>query len=114
MSNDLQDLERNNTKKQLVDIIRQLRDKIEELQGVEAKQEASESSLNGKGFSIIQDLDSSFKIVEISFDIATKVGKIDNVKPIETNSYDLALYEAKKYLVQTIMDKKNLNHLKEK
>jgi hypothetical protein len=110
MSKDLE----NKTKKELVEIIHQLTQKLSEMQGVEAKQEASESLLPGKGFSVVQNLDNSFGIVEISFDIATKVGKIDSVKPLHSNSYDVALYEAKRYLVENIMAKKNLNHLKEK
>lgn len=110
MSKDLQ----SKTKAELVDIIEQMQAKLVEMQGVEAKQEASESVLPGRGFSIIQDLSDGFSIVEISFDIATKVGKIDNVKPIHSKSYDLALYEAKKYLVENVMNKQNLGHLKEK
>lgn len=104
----------NKTKAELVSIIEQLQGKLVEMQGVEAKQEASESALAGKGFSVIQELDENFSIVEISFDIATKVGKIDNVKPIHSKSYELALYEAKKYLVERVMSKENLSHLKEK
>lgn len=110
MSKDLE----TKTKKELVAIIDQLQEKLVEMQGVEAKQEASESTLSGKGFSMIQELDDSFSIVEISFDIATKVGKIESVKPIYSKSYELALYEAKKYLVENVMNKKNLSHLKEK
>lgn len=110
MSKDLE----SKSKKELVAIIEQLQEKLVEMQGVEAKQEAQESTLSGKGFSVIQELDDQFSIVEISFDIATKVGKIENVKPIHSKSYELALYEAKKYLVEKVMDKKNLSHLKEK
>lgn len=110
MSKDLE----SKSKKELVSIIEQLKEKLVEMQGVEAKQEAQESQLNGKAFSIIQELDDSFSIVDISFDIETKVGKIENVKPIHSKSYELALYEAKKYLVENIMTKQNLSHLKEK
>ncbi len=110
MSKDLE----NKNKKELVTIIEQLQEKLVEMQGVEAKQEASESKLSGKGFSVVQELDDSFSIVEISFDIATKVGKIENIKPIHSKSYELALYESKKYLVENVMNEKNLSHLKEK
>lgn len=110
MSKDLE----SKSKKELVAIIEQLQEKLMEMQGVEAKQEASESTLAGRGFSVIQDLNEKFQLVELSFDFITGVGKIINVKEIHPSNYEFALFEAKKYLVENIMNKQNLNHLKEK
>lgn len=107
------DLEKK-SKKELLDIIDQLRNKLEEMQNVEAKQDALESDLKGKAFSIIQDLDSKFKLVEIMFDVNTKIGKINNVLDIFPSNYEFALFQGKKYLVDNIMSSNNLNHLKEK
>lgn len=101
-------------KKELVEIILQQQQKLVELQGVEAKQEASEAELSGRGFSVIQDLNEKFQLVEISFDITTGVGKIASMKEIHPSNYEFALFEAKKYLVEKVMNKENLNHLKEK
>ncbi len=109
----MSDLEKK-SKKELLDIIDQLRKKLEEMQGVEAKQESLESSLNGIGFSIIQDRDRSFKLVEIAFDFDSKAAKVITVVNTNSNGYEYALYDAKKFLIERVMNKQNLNHLKEK
>jgi len=108
----MSDLEKK-SKKELLDIIDQLRSKLEDMKGVESKQEALESNLNGKAFSIIQDLEEKFQLVELLFDFDTKTGKIVNVESIYPSNYEFALFQGKKYLVDNIMNKENLNHLKE-
>jgi hypothetical protein len=109
----MSDLEKK-SKKELLDIIDQLRGKLGEMQGVEAKQEAMECSLEGVGFSVIQDRDNTFKILEIAFDFDSKAATISKVTEVTTNGYEYALYEAKKFLIERVMNKDNLNHLKEK
>ena len=74
---DMSDLEKK-SKKELLDIIDQLREKLGNMQGVEAKQEALEQSLPGVGFSVLQDRDDTFKLVEISFDFDSKAAKVTN------------------------------------
>lgn len=109
----MSDLEKK-SKKELLDIIEQLREKLGEMQGVEAKQESLEQSLPGVGFSVIQDRDGLFKILEISFDFDSKAATITNVTNANSTGYDYALYDAKKFLVERVMHKSNINHLKEK
>ena len=107
------DLEKQ-SKKELVEMVVQLRQKLLDLQGVEAKQVAVEKEMPGVGFSVVQDVDDRFKIVEIAFDFNSKAAIIKNVSETTTNGYEYALYEAKKFLVEHVMNKDNLNHLKEK
>jgi len=107
------DLEKK-SKKELLDIIDQLRSKLSEMQGVEAKHEALETSLGGKGFSIIQDENDKFQLVHLSFDTATKAGRIEKLEEIHPSNYEFAMFQAKKYLIDAVMTKENLNHLKEK
>jgi hypothetical protein len=106
----MSDLEKK-SKKELLDIIDQLRVKLGDMQGVELKQEALESKLDGIGFSIIQDRDDTFKLLKIKFDFDSKAARIDDVMEV-TSGYDYALYEAKKFLIEKVMNKDNLNHLK--
>lgn len=106
------DLEKK-SKKELVDIILQLKSKLGEMQGVEAKQEALEQRLPGIGFSVIQDRDDKFKLLEIGFDFDSKAATINKIEEVTTNGYEYALYEAKKFLIERVMNKNNLNHLKE-
>lgn len=106
------DLEKK-SKKELLNIIDQLRAKLGEMQVVEAKQDALEQSLNGVGFSVVQDRDGVFNIVQLSFDFDSGAAKLSKVVPVETRGYEYALYEAKKFLIERIMNKNNLNHLEE-
>jgi len=108
---DMSDLEKK-SKKELLDIIDQLRSKLGEMQGVEAKQDALEQTLGGFGFSIIQDQNDRFKVIEIGFDFNSKAARITEVKEVETQGYEYAMYEAKKLLIEKVMHKNNLNHLK--
>lgn len=107
----MSDLEKK-SKKELLDIIDQLREKLGGMKQVEAKQDALEQSLPGIGFSVIQDRDGKFKLLEISFDFDSKAAIIDKVVETNSNGYEYALYEAKKFLIDRVMNKSNLNHLK--
>ena len=107
----MSDLEKK-SKKELLDIIDQLREKLENVQGVEQKQVALESKLKGLGFSIVQDLDDTFKLVKIGFDFNTKAARIEDVIEMYPSNYEYSLFEAKKFLVQEIMSSNNLNHLR--
>lgn len=107
----MSDLEKK-SKKELLDIIDQLREKLGDMKQVEAKQDALEQSLPGIGFSVIQDRDGKFKLIEISFDFDSKAAIIGKVVETNSNGYEYALYEAKKFLIDRVMNKNNLNHLK--
>lgn len=107
----MSDLEKK-SKKELLDIIDQLRSKLGEMQGIEAKHEALEQSLDGFGFSVIQDKNDKFHVVELAFDINSKAAKITDIKEVVTQGYEYAMYEAKKILIERVMHKNNLNHLK--
>jgi hypothetical protein len=107
----MSDLEKK-SKKELLDIIDQLREKLGGMKQVEAKQDALEQSLPGIGFSVIQDRDGKFKLLEISFDFDSKAAIIGKVVETNSNGYEYALYEAKKFLIDRVMNKNNLNHLK--
>jgi hypothetical protein len=107
----MSDLEKK-SKKELLDIIDQLRLKLGEMQGVEAKQESLETNLPGTGFSIVQ-AGGKFQLVQIKFDFDSKAARIEKVEEIYPSNYEFALFQAKKFLVNEIMNKTNLNHLQE-
>jgi hypothetical protein len=107
----MSDLEKK-SKKELLDIIDQLRNKLGEMSGVEAKQEALEQTLAGVGFSIVQ-FEEKFQLVEIKFDFNSKAARIETVEEIYPSNYEFALFQAKKFLVDKVMSMNNLNHLKE-
>lgn len=107
----MSDLEKK-SKKELLDIIDQLRSKLGDMQGVEAKQESLESSLPGTGFSVVQS-NGKYQLVEIKFDFNSKAARIEKVEEIYPSNYEFAMFQAKKFLIDEIMNKENLNHLQE-
>jgi hypothetical protein len=108
MSKDLE----SKSKKELIEIISQFREKLEVMQVVEAKQEASETNLSCIGMSVIKDpTDGNYKIVHISYDYATGAAKVTNTYEPHPPSFAFTLYKAKEYLINTIMNDDHLGHL---
>jgi hypothetical protein len=110
MSKDLE----SKSKKELVAIIEQFQQKLSEMQGVEAKQEASESNLQGYSFSIVRTLENDYKLVKIAFDFATKAAKVEEIEDLGTKDYAMAAHRAKVELFDKVLNIKNVDHLKEK
>jgi hypothetical protein len=109
----MRDLEKK-SKKELIDIVDQLMAKLSQMQNVEAKQNALEQTLDGTAVSIVVDRDDKFQLVELEFDFDSKAGRIKSVEQVYPSNYEFALFQAKKFLVDKVMNKQNLNHLKEK
>jgi hypothetical protein len=110
MSKDLE----SKSKKELVAIIEQFQSKLSEMQGVEAKQEASETGLDGYSFSIFRTLENDYKLAKIAFDAATKAAKVVEIEDLGTKDYALAAHRAKMELFDKVLNMKNIDHLKEK
>jgi hypothetical protein len=105
------DLESKN-KKELVSIIEQLQAKLVEMQGVEAKQEASESNLPGFGFSVVRNAEGTYQLVEIAFDSASKAAKVEKIEDLSTKDYAIAAHRAKMTLFDKVLHANNLDHLR--
>jgi hypothetical protein len=110
MSKDLE----SKSKKELVAIIEQFQQKLSEMQGVEAKQEAQEIGLNGYSFSIFRTLENDYKLAKIAFDVTTKAAKVEEIEDLGTKDYALAAHRAKMELFDKVLNMKNIDHLKEK
>lgn len=108
MSKDLE----SKSKKELVAIIEQLHGKLLELQGVEAKQDASESNLPGFGFSIVRDLNGEYALIELGFDFYSKAAKIEQIVELRTKDYAIAAHRAKVTLFDKVLNKNNVDHLR--
>jgi hypothetical protein len=108
MSKDLE----SKSKKELVAIIDQLHGKLIELQGVEAKQDASESDLKGYGFSVVRDLQDQYFLVELAFDFNSKAAKIDQIVDLTTKDYAIAAHRAKMSLFDKVLNPTNVDYLR--
>lgn len=105
------DLESKN-KKELVLIIEQLSNKLKELQGVEAKQDASENCLPGYAFSIFRTAENDYKVAKIAYCSETKAAKVEEIEDLGTKDYAIAAHRGKMELFDKVLNTSNIDHLK--
>ena len=98
------------SKKELIELIDQLKGKLSEMREVEKKVVTDESHLPGYAFSIFQNSDDSFHQVFISYNAEKLVAKVEKVVSLETKNYQNVMLHAKKELVEKIMNKDQINH----
>jgi len=101
----MNDLE-SKTKKQLIEIIQTLSEKLKEVQSLEKQLVPKEEDLKGLALSIYEDSSGKFHKVMLKYDLVNGGCKIDKVTSLSTGDYQVAMYQAKKELVESIMNKK--------
>jgi hypothetical protein len=99
-------------KKELINLIGELRETIETLKTTEKKIDSLESSLPGLGISILQKDDRSFHLVQIGYNSETGAAKVINLKDLETKTLATAVYLTQKELVEKVASVQQINHLK--
>ena len=102
------------SKKELVEIIDQMVNKLSVVKEAEKKMDLSSSDLKGVGMSVFKDNNDRFHLVELSFDVETGSATVKSKKSLDTGDYDIALYNSKKFLVEAIFNREQLNHNKGK
>jgi DNA polymerase II large subunit len=99
---------------ELMEIIEQMKYKLEQVKDAEKKMDLSDTDLKGVGMSVYKDSNDKFFLVELNYDVETGKAVVKSKKALDTADYDIALYNSKKFLVQAIFDRNHLNHNKEK
>lgn len=99
----------NKSKKELVEIIEQMKEKLQEVQQLEKELAPKESDLIGKALSFYKDSDGQYQKVVINYNPESLVARIDNIQLLKTKDDQVAMYLAKKHLVEDIM---NLSQIK--
>ena len=102
------------SKKDLVEIIEQLKIKLSEMKEVEQKAISNEESLPGQAFSIFQDDNDQFHMAKISYNADKLVAKIEKIENLDTKNLQLANYYATKELAEKIMSNEQITHNKGK
>ena len=97
-----------------MEIIEQMKSKLEQVKDAEKKMDLSDTDLKGVGMSVYKDENDKFFLVELNYDVETGKATVKSKKPLDTADYDIALYNSKKFLVQAIFDRNHLNHNKGK
>lgn len=93
------------SKKELVELIHQLQDKVKELAKVEKQATAQLSELEHNAIGLTKDKDGYYHMVKIKYDVDKSAAMIDNVERIDSRDQAIVLYKLKQYAVETIMRK---------
>lgn len=86
------------TKKQVDEVNKMLKDKLEEMKELEQKVTATAAELEFPAIGVHKDEKGYYHIVKIKYDITKGAAVIDVVAPCNSQDYAIALYKAKEYL----------------
>jgi hypothetical protein len=93
------------SKKELVELIHQLQDKVKELAKVEKQATAQLAELEHNAIGLTKDKDGYYYMVKIKYDVDKSAAMVDNVERIDSRDQAIVLYKLKQYAVETIMRK---------
>ena len=89
-------------KDQLIEIIESLTQKLELVKTDAKRLEGIDANLPSQGFSIVKNDKDKYQLVHLAFDIESGNAKVDKVEELDTGDYDIALFQAKKHLVEKL------------
>lgn len=93
------------TKKELVDLIHQLQDKVKEMKPVEKQLTAQLDELKAPAIGLHKDEKGVYHLIFIKYDIDKKAAAIENVTSLESTDPAIGLYNLNKYVSETIVRK---------
>lgn len=93
------------THKEKDDLIRELKDKLSEVRGVEKQLNASSANLTSPAIGLHKDEKGSFALVEIKFDVESKAGTVSNLIQLDTTDPSIASYKLKEYVIENVFRK---------
>lgn len=98
------------SKKELVEIIHQLQDKLKEMRGVEAQLNTEIESLNSSAVGAHKDKNGNYFMVNLVYDLDKNTAAIKSIDNLHTKDYAILVYKAKLYMGEVIQE---LNKKKE-
>jgi hypothetical protein len=94
------------SKKELVEIIQQMKDKVKELSQVEKQQAAQLDDLNAPAIGLHKDEQGRYHLVHIKFDVEKNAAGIERLENLNnTTDPAIALWNLNKIVTETIMRK---------
>lgn len=93
------------SKKELVEIINTLTEKLKEVKQVEDKVLKVEAELKQPALGLHVDEKGHFSLVKIKYDAKSKASTVESIESLQSSDQAIALYKAKQYLVETILKK---------
>jgi hypothetical protein len=92
-------------KKELVDIIHELKAKVKEIEGIEKSQLANISELKELALGAVKLADGTYGIVKIAYDVDKNSAQIAGVEKLGTKDPDILGYNMTKQVVEKIVRK---------
>lgn len=86
------------SKKELVEIIHQLQDKLKEMKQVEKQVTSEADLLSRKGMGVHKDKNGNYFIVNLVYDLERNAAAIKSVDNLNSKDYAILVYKAKAYL----------------
>ena len=93
------------TKKELEEIIKELRAKLKEFKTLEQSSKATAEELSQLGISVVKGSDGKYSLVELKFDLEKNVAVVGKVTALDTHDFSIATYKANQFLAEKILRK---------
>lgn len=93
------------TKKELAEIIRELKEKLGEMKDVEQQVMATSEELKTPAIGVHRDAKGKYHLIEIGYDLEKNAAAIVTSTPLDTGDYAIASYKAKQFLIDKILNK---------
>jgi len=95
------------TKRELAELIRQMKEKLTEVKGVEKQLNASNAELTSPGVGLYKDTAGKFFIVELKYDVESKAGTVSGLIDLHSRDPSIASFKLKEYVIENVYRKTN-------
>lgn len=86
-------------------LIKELKEKLKEMKAVEKAAITTAAELSSHGMGIHKDEKGYYFLVKIKYDVEKNIAAIEKLEPLNSYDYAIALFQAKKYIVEVILAK---------
>lgn len=93
------------THKEKDELIRELKDKLSEVRGVEKQLNASSANLTSPAIGLHKDSAGKFFLVEVKFDVESKAGTVSNLISLDSTDPSIASFKLKEYVIEKVFRK---------
>lgn len=93
------------SKKELVELIHQLQDKLKEMKPVESAITAKLEELSAPAIGLHKDSDGFYHLVKIKYDVEKNAAGIEKVEKLDSRDEAIVTYKLNQYTNETIMRK---------
>jgi hypothetical protein len=93
------------SKKELVDLIHELQEKLKEVKQIETQVTTEAQELTTNGVGLVKSTDGYYSIVKLKFDVEKNAAVIDKVEKVETRDEAIVAYKVNQFMQEQIIRK---------